>query len=94
MGIHTETTEGGAKVNGYPAEYSEYYVYCDNCGSFNIKSHISLAKQIIISIIALSSAAVWNILVISYHLIMHSQQVGGYYSFCCFYPYWEKHGHI
>lgn len=35
---------------GYPIVEATLYVYCDKCGSFNIKKHITLRKWILIAL--------------------------------------------
>lgn len=37
-------------IDGYPVSEAALYVYCDNCGSFNIKTQVALEKWIAIAI--------------------------------------------
>jgi hypothetical protein len=44
----------------YSAEQTTVYVYCDECGSFNIATHISLKTWLWIAVAVLVNAVLWN----------------------------------
>ena len=40
----------GLVDRGYPVSEATIYIYCDNCGSFNIKTYIPFIKLLIIAV--------------------------------------------
>jgi len=61
MGVISVTTESyAALVDGYPLEGTTYYIYCDRCGSFNIRTHIKITHWILLILLAIIIAVCWN----------------------------------
>lgn len=49
--VAMEERSTGLVDRGYPVSEATLYIYCDNCGSFNIKTYIPFIKLLIIAII-------------------------------------------
>ena len=41
----------GVRDKGYPVVEATLYIYCDACGSFNIKTYVPFVKLIIVAIV-------------------------------------------
>ena len=63
MGVVGETFQSDVKVDGYPIEGTVYYIYCDNCGSFAIRTHIKGIHWLIPICAAIAITIGWNILI-------------------------------
>jgi hypothetical protein len=63
MGMVAVESKTVGHDGGYPIEEATLYVYCDKCGSFNIRTHISLEKWIMIviglTVVAFGGRALW-----------------------------------
>ena len=44
----------GLVDKGYPVTEATLYIYCDNCGSFNIKTYIPFIKLLIIAVVIMA----------------------------------------
>lgn len=44
----------GLVDRGYPVSEATLYIYCDNCGSFNIKTYIPFIRLLIIAVIVIA----------------------------------------
>jgi DNA-directed RNA polymerase subunit RPC12/RpoP len=41
----------GLVDRGYPVSEATLYIYCDNCGSFNIKTYVPVIKLLVVAIV-------------------------------------------
>ena len=48
-----EERSTGLVDRGYPVTEATLYIYCDACGSFNIKTYIPIVKLVILAVILL-----------------------------------------
>ena len=48
------------RERGYPIEHFTYYIYCDKCGSFKIRTRIGLRTWILIAVPVLCAVAIWH----------------------------------
>jgi len=73
MGVIGKTFESDVKVDGYPLEGTVYYIYCDNCGSFQIITYFKAVQWFILVLLITISAACWNYLINNHNLYGNKQ---------------------
>jgi len=62
MGCVARSIDCGYDADGYPEACTRYYMYCDKCGSFSIRTYLGLRRLVIIAAITMAFALVWNML--------------------------------
>lgn len=75
MGLAAQEVQSDVIVDGYPLEGTAYYVYCDRCGSFNVRSHLKAADWgTLISLLVITAAFLCYFTEIRYYPV--GKQVG------------------
>ena len=58
--LQTTISEGGRDPDGYPFESLADYLYCDQCGSFRITTHISTARRLGFLLVLIGGVVLWH----------------------------------
>ena len=83
MGVLSRTFQSNAAlVDGYPLEGTIYYIYCDQCGSFNVRTHLKLIQWLLLILTALIIAVCWNYILVQE---LHGKEIYICWTICFFF---------
>ncbi len=63
MGAVGKTVYSDVKVEGYPIEGEIYYIYCERCGSFRIRTHLRAIHWLGLVALLAAAAGGWNYMI-------------------------------
>jgi len=73
MGLVGKIIYSDTRVDGYPLEGTAYYIYCDNCGSFNIRTHIKVEQWFMLILTMTIIAVCWNYFITHQNYLRNEQ---------------------